>query len=69
MFYETAAKGILDEDSDSEKAMAARLWDLQRIVDGSSEYMNKDLYSELKLLIETLKEIVGINQMEAYQRR
>ena len=56
MFYETAAKGILDEDS--EKAMAARLWDLQRIVDGSSEYMNKDLYSELKLLIETLKEII-----------
>lgn len=58
LYYENAAKGILD--GGEEKAMAARLWDLQKIADGTSLYMEGEkLYSKKKLLINTLKEIMS----------
>lgn len=60
-YYKTAARGILDRDiTDEEKVVTARLWDLQKVVDGSSEFMESEvMYSKFKLLIETLREILS----------
>ena len=56
--YEKAAKGIF-ESEDDEKAMSARLHDLQRIADGSHHLMEGNYtYSKAKLLVSSVREIM-----------
>lgn len=60
--YEKAATGLYEEkyiDSGSEKEFAARLHDLQRVVDFSHSNIDKNMIgSKQKLLITVLKEII-----------
>lgn len=56
--YEVAAKGLLDDTCD-EKQFSARLWDLQRIADGSGVHVDKgEIYSKNNLMVNTVRECV-----------
>lgn len=58
--YNTAAKGIID--SGDEKQYSSRLHDLQRVADGTHSLQNFNDYSKIKILLQTISEIVRKGQ-------
>lgn len=61
-YYAKAAKGLMNLKDADEKQFVSRLYDLQRVVDGSSPEMERKIYSKERLLAKVLQEIMHRNE-------